>query len=402
MFQNLPQKIRDERSALCFADVTAENPAKNGLSSVPVSRYRSFICTVFVSDFLRLWSVDRFFNKLYGKAGMFFVACLVAAPMFAHAQFLGNLSGVEIVLRPDYPQPNQTVEARVTSPTVNLQSATIVWLINGEVRQQSQAGITFFFTSGDIGNAQRVSVLVKTIDGQSLSDTVTIRPAEVVLLWEADTWTPPFYKGRAIYTSGSRIKIEASAYFKDQDGTLYTADELIYTWSRNGTVLKNISGLGASSRILEGPKFYGNDVISVEVTTPSGSLIANSAALITTEEPDLLLYESDPLIGIKYYSAISNEGSFYGTAEPSVAAAPYFMDAQRANDASLTYRWKVNGTEVAAGGDLSYVTLRFNDDENLSARMELTVEHARHLLQEAKNSWLFQFEGSVSATPFGL
>mgnify|MGYP007100934271 FL=1 len=332
----------------------------------------------------------------------FLLLAFLVLPLFTHAQFLGNLNGVTINLTPQHPRPHQTVEATVRSGNVDVSSATIVWLINDELLQQESGGTSFIFETPAEGQMQQLTVLVKTIDGQVLSDTVAIRPASVTLLWEARTWTPPFYKSRALYTPGSTIVVEARASIEGSDGRKYEPNELLYTWRRNDSVLGNQSGLGKSTLIIEGPKFFSDDVMSVEVSTPDRSIIATSAALIETRDPLVLLYEEDPLLGVVYNRSVENDHVFRATQQISLVAAPFYMDARKLNDRSLTYEWQVQGRKIETNANRpSYVTLSFTTADDFSANASVSVEHISHLLQAATGNWLFHFEGGARATPFG-
>lgn len=322
--------------------------------------------------------------------------------MSVHAQLLGNLNGVTISTSPQYPRPHQESVATVRSGNVDVSAATIVWLVNDEIQQQGEGNTSFVFTTGELGATQHITALVRTVEGQVLSDSLSIQPAQVALLWEGDTYTPPFYKGRALYTPESRIRVEARAEIKDDTGRRYTDDELIYTWRRNDSALNDASGLGRSVLITNGPKFFGDDIISVEVTTKDKSIIATSAALVPTREPLVLLYKNDPLIGTMYHRSIETEHVFRQATQIGLQAHPLYMDTQNINSSSLNYVWKIDGKTITADEEKpSYMTLSFNNNEDFSTRASVSVEHLTHLLQTATNNWLLHFEGSARATPFG-
>lgn len=340
------------------------------------------------------------FNVKVGWFFLLFVFLLV--PVSTQAQFLGNLSGVHIALTPEHPRPHQSVEARVHSATVNVSSATIIWLVNEEIVQQGPGETSFVFEAPALGETLHVTVLVQAADEQVFSDTITIHPTEVVLLWEAETFTPPFYRGRALYTSGSSIRAEARATIIDENGRIYPSEELTYTWRRNDSVLGSHSGLGKNTLVIEGPKFFSDDILSVEARTKDGVLTASAAVLIATNEPQVLLYEEDPLIGTTYHRAIETGHAFRDSAQVSLQAVPLFMDALRPNDARLLYTWNVNSTDVEPNtNEPSLVNFSFNAPEDFSTNAQIVVEHVTHLLQAAKNEWLFHFEGGARATPFG-
>lgn len=340
--------------------------------------------------------------RTLGYIGLSF-GLLLSMVVFTHAQTLGSLASIEIVLSPEHPQPGQLVTATVSSASENARAATVVWLLNDEIRQQEAGGDTFTFTAGNLGESQTLSVLVKAPSGQVLTETITIAPAEVTLLWEADTYTPPFYKGRSLYSSGSLIRAEAIPNFLNDEGDPYDPSELIYTWSKNGTVLGRASGVASNSLRTEGPKFFGDYILSVEVTTPDGVQTAQSAALIETTEPVIKLYERSPLTGTQYHNGIDAGYDFSGPSQFEVQAEPYFMDIIHPNDEFIKYGWRVSGTEVFPNNESpSILTIKLSPEDSLSASLEIVVDHSLHLLQAGEANFGISFEGASRNSLFGF
>jgi len=332
-----------------------------------------------------------------------FLSILFGFYNITNAQTLGLLATVEISLLPEYPQAGQVVQATVSSASESVRSSTIVWLLDEEIQQQESGGDTFIFTAGDVGSSKSLGVLVKTPDGQVLVKTIAIQPAETTLLWEAETYTPFFYRGRSLYSSGSTIRAEAFSNFVDLDGNQINSNELIYTWSKNGTVLGSLSGIGASTLITEGPKFFGTYILAVEVATKNGTQVARSAALVETQDPQIVLYENDPLIGVKFHSAIQKNYFSAGESQMTVQATPYFMDTTNVNSRELDYSWKVNGVEVFGEQESpSVLNIQLSSNEDIATRINIVINHARHLLQTGKGDFNITFEGNARNSLFGF
>ena len=332
-----------------------------------------------------------------------FLTLAVSFASVSYGQVLGSLATVEISLQPEYPQPGQLVQATVSSSSENVRAATVVWLLDNEIVQQEEGVPSYTFTAGDIGSSQTLGVLVKLPSGQVLAKTINIQPAQVTLLWEANTYTPPFYEGRALYSSGSSIRAEAIPNFIDENGEVYDADSLIYTWSKNGTVLGDVSGVRAKSIITSGPKFFGNYILGVEVATPDGTQIARSAARVETQEPMVKLYVNDPLIGVEYHKAINSNLGLSGSSQIEVQAVPFFMDIIHENDEYLDYSWHVNGVEVfGRQNSPSLLNIQLSTQERVSTNIRVVIDHALHLLQTGKGDFDVVFEGSARNSLFGL
>ncbi|MAZ67264.1 hypothetical protein CL652_00645 [bacterium] len=340
--------------------------------------------------------------RTLGYIASFFVV-LVLFPSTSHAQLLDNLNSVEITLSPEYPKPGQIVQASVFLASENVRTATIVWLLDDEIQQEGAGDDTFRFVAGGVGVPQALGVLVKMPSGQVFAKTLRVIPAEVTLVWEADTYTPPFYKGRSLYSSGSIIRAEAIPNFVDEEGRVYTSPELLYTWSKNGTVLGKMSGIASNAIVVEGPKFFGNFILSVEVSTPDGTQISQSAARIETVDPVIKVYERDPLVGVLYHNAIGSGYSFSGTSQFEVQAEPYFMDTPYPNNDSLRYSWSINGSKVSSiDARPSALLVQLLEEAPVTTTLRVVVDHARHLLQTGESTSEVSFESSARSSLFGF
>ena len=334
---------------------------------------------------------------------IFLVFVLVASTSFSHAQFSNTFAAVDITLSPQFPQPGQQISASVTSASENTQSATIIWLLNGAILQQERGGVSVAFSAAEVGESQQLSVIVRLPDGRTLSDAITLQSARATLMWEAQTYTHPFFEGNSQYSTGSLVSAEVLTEFTDLSGALIPSEELSYTWRRNGEVLGSLSGVGAQSITLEGPKFFGEDILSVQVSSPDGVQIAESGARITTQDPVVSLYLRDALTGIQFHKAIGSDEELRGSTQIDFQAIPYFMDALSPLDARLLYNWEVNNEEVISSlRNPSVLPITINSNDTLRTTIQLSVEHAFSLLQGVARSWTLQLEQSTRNSLFGL
>ena len=58
---------------------------------------------------------------------------------------------------------------------------------------------TFTFTAGSLGKTQKVTVNGVENDGTSITQSISVMPASIDLIWQAHSYTPPFYKGKALF-----------------------------------------------------------------------------------------------------------------------------------------------------------------------------------------------------------
>jgi hypothetical protein len=209
-------------------------------------------------------------------------------------------------------------------------------------------------------------------NAQVPAQTTIVLPAGVDLIWEAESYTPPLYKGKALYPDGGSVRIVAMP-----DARFGNHDNLFYTWKTDGRVLGSLSGRGRQVFERAGTILGGPLSVSVEVReTPDGPVAAAGVARIPASAPQVLAYEHDPLLGTIFDKALQGTVALERE-EITVVAYPYFFSAP-ARDV-LEYEWRVNSR--AAGGDKS-ITLR-RGDETGGASVALNVTNPLTILQRA-------------------
>lgn len=329
---------------------------------------------------------------------MRFLAAAVAfvfLPLSAHAQILGAGSDGTILIRttPEYVGPNERIALRASSAFIDLSESEIVWSADGKTIAQGAGFARAEVRSGGLGSSLSVSVFARAPDGTRASGSIRLRPAELDLLWEADSYVPPFYRGRALPSPGTDIRIQAIPRFSP--AVLDT--NITYTWRRNGAVIGNASGKGRSFALLSAPTLYGSDTVTVEAHAPDGA-VAGGELLLRSEEPRLALYETHPIFGIMFNRVFGSKNAVSG-GEASFVAIPYFADADRRDDGQLRYSWLVNGQGIAADTERpSEITINSERSDG-SARLEGVLRHVTNFLIDSKSTWDITFGADSSNAP---
>jgi hypothetical protein len=322
---------------------------------------------------------------------------LAAFPAFAQVNLTGT-SALTIAVDPQYPAPGSVVKLTAQSPLLDLADSDVEWTVNGT---SAGSGQSISVRLGALGTQTDVSV---SVSGGSGSDStqLSIVPTSVDLLWESDSYTPPFYQGRALPTSGSMIRVLAIPHFIGPDGTAIAPSDIDFTWKLNNAVDEAGSGVGESSAVFPAAILYGTDQIVVDAQTPDGSISGEASISLRTQTPDLVLYEDSPLFGIMYYQALG-QSSVASEAETSYAAVPYFASAASANDPSLAYAWSVGGSPVATDSqDPSEITI----DARSSgvAQIGLTLTEPADPFFSATGAWAISFSNgtgsAIQGNPF--
>jgi len=291
-----------------------------------------------------------------------FASILLALSIFplqiASAQFSLPTPDVSIIAEPSLPAPNSQLRLVAESSLLDLSRATITWTVDGKTTLSGVGEKETIITVGGAGVETKVSVTVSFL-GESGSDSLSLIPGTVDLLFEGSGYTPPFYKGRSLSSPGTSVRLVAIPHIISRGGPV-AAGNLIYTWRQDGEVLGSLSGRGRSSATVPGPSLFDTSDISVEVRSADGAASAQAGVRIPAIDPGLTLYVNHPLYGIEYYRAVRDRDALPDL-EATLSAVPYFIAASSPRDTLLRYDWSVNGTLLAASS---------------SARNEITVNAA--------------------------
>lgn len=316
-------------------------------------------------------------------------------PTRAHAQDVGSVQGVasmQIVLTPSIPGPNTQVTARVQDYSLNLDRSIITWKIDGEVVKTGAAEKIFTFTTGPAGSSLTLQVTAGEVGGRTVSTSRLLRQGYVGIIWEADTYTPPLYKGKALHSPGSTVKITALPMLLDARGTPIDPSKLVYTWKNNYYKMANLSGLGKQTVFVTNTKFLQPLDITVTVSDATSEVTALGAIRIPVSQPYILFYEQHPLRGVLYERALTGTFSL-SSKEVSVIAEPYHMSAASRDDGELSYEWRVANEPVTSAKGT--IILRTEGEGDSKTPVTLAVRHAINLLQSARSVLTVVFDTSV-------
>lgn len=304
----------------------------------------------------------------------------------------GASSALFISLTPVHPGPGEPVRLTVTSPLYDLAESTITWSGNGVVIAQGEGVTEATVTTGKVGTETLITVSISGANG-SASISTSIIPSSIDLLWEADSYTPPFFKGRALPSAGSRVRLMAIPHLSKPGGREIAASDLTYTWKKDGAVIKSASGKGKTSATLEGPLLFDSTLISVEALSADRSVSGAQSVRIENIEPILTLYQDQPLFGIAFHRALANTTAIHES-EMSFFAAPYFAPVQKVSDARLSFEWEVNRTDVVPDRTRPNEITINADNSSGEAQIQLSVTHATNYFFSAANTWTVDFGGT--------
>lgn len=205
-------------------------------------------------------------------------------------------------------------------------------------------------------------------------------PGGVSLLWEADSYTPPLYKGKALYSAGGDVRFIAMP-----DDHLGTPGDLVYEWSVDGNVFGSDSGQGVQTFTIGGSDLNPTPFVAVRVReTSNGDVLAAAGMELQPTPPSVSLYENDPASGVQFQNTLQGELSLQDD-EVILSAHPYFFSTTQKKD--VEYEWRLNGNTV---GNAPMLTFRKGERAGRS-NVSITVTHPDKLLQRATESFVISF-----------
>lgn len=339
-------------------------------------------------------------SRLFFSIPAFALLLLFAAPVYAQYILPPSADPILFKLSPSNPEPGSIVHIFANSLTFDLKKTHVTWYVNDALLLEGDGLTEVDVTLGSTGSATHVIALAEK-DGETLASAeVFMRPAEVDLLWEANSYVPPFYKGKHLASPNSVVRAEAYARLRDQEGNLILPSEIEYTWHRNGALLASQSGRGKSYASFPAPLLFGSDTISVEVTSIDESVSASATTIIPSVDPFVVLYQEHPLFGIFYHAAVAR-AAFLPDVEATFVAIPYFASSITSHsDARLLYAWRVNDRPITVDGAEPHRLTINAENSTGEAHVEVAVSHLTNYFMDARGAWDIAFDRIPGGDPF--
>ena len=227
------------------------------------------------------------------------------------------------------------------------------------LRGTGEKRITVFAGKG--GERLEVRVVALGENGNTYSASLTLRPAEVNLLWQAGSYTPPFYKGKALMPYQGTVLVAAIPSFAN-GASVMPASSLIYTWKEGDTVVGDSSGKGKNLFVFRGDIPVNIKTISVTVESPDHTMFADAAITVVPVSPRLMFYEEHPLYGMLTGKALVGRFTLSDD-EVRVSAIPYYFETNTRANKDIIYDWQLNYAPLS-GQRTSVVTLRRSTNDS--------------------------------------
>ncbi len=299
-----------------------------------------------------------------------------------NAQISGKASSISMEAVPQTPGPFERVIVRLSSFSMDLNRSTISWFINDRLIKKGIGKKTFSFTTGDIGETSKISVSVGSGILGNTTQAMSFIPSEVDLLWEAiGVYTPPFYKGKALPTPQSLVKVVAFPHLKFPSGNEIKNDFLIYKWKKNNEYkdFNSQSGYGKNSVVFRRSLLRQTEKIEVDVSSKSNKLSGYNSLFLGQYNPEIIFYEQNPIEGVLYEKALGKEFNMENS-ETTIVAEPYFFSTSSRGGESLLFEWKLNNKVFNSGPSKGIITFR-TDGESGTSKLSLDIKNLVRFLQ---------------------
>lgn len=295
-----------------------------------------------------------------------------------------NTNDIAFTAVPEVPGPFQNVTITAESYLTNVSRAYFVWKVDGKTVLSQTGAYRFTFSTKDIGERTTVSLMILLVSGETIQKNFVFNPAEINIVWEgADSYVPPFYRGRALPSSEGIIRVLAIPQINNGAGTL-DGSKYVFRWKKNDSVLSNNSGYNKNVLLFAQDYLNPNETIEVTGQDNLSGSTALGTATISVFDPKILMYVRDPINGVDWNHEIGNSYDVT-TVEKTILAIPYFFTPFNPISNQLKYEWTINGDEVRTPLSPNMLTLKSGTTKGIS-NLKLRIENTVKLFLDAEKS----------------
>jgi hypothetical protein len=298
-----------------------------------------------------------------------FVFTFSTAPTFAQLDTATLESDISIGTIPLNPRAGESVTLELKSYSSDLTQASIVWRYNGTIIA-SGIGRTRVGTTAPKSGVATISASVSGSTVTPSTTAISLRGGGVDLLWEAaDSYTPPFYKGKALLAPNGWVRATAIP-------TATAPKNLSYEWSRNDSAIENASGYNKNSLVFKNETLKPQEAISVSVG--NSTFTAQKNITLTPQNPGIIAYQTK--------EGFIDYGHGFTTSLTTTASGivlrfePYFFSVPTSTTSDLSF--EIQNGDTALTGDTAPNEISLSaPDEKGESDILVTVRTTLYSLQ---------------------
>ncbi len=277
-----------------------------------------------------------------------------------------------------------TIEAEMYGTPVK--DALFVWKLNGQKITEDVGANKFNFK---LTQKSKIDLTITTGAGVIIDKFFEFDPKKIIVIWESKTFTPPFYKGKSLYSPESSIILNAINI--DQENPL-TNKYNNYNWSVNGTVIGDKSGVGYSTYLFQSDLINREPLFKLVVSGISSFKDKNNNKnntysnetffRINTFPTEIISYEKSPLLGVMFNKTIKSDFKLDKN-ETTIVSYPLYYSFL--TSLSGLYSWYINDTKINT--NLNQLSFRKTKD-NEKSRLTVKIKNLESILQSREFSYI--------------
>ncbi len=306
---------------------------------------------------------------------------MVSVTILPFGASAASQSSILVNMAPENPTPNENTSITLSSYASNLDSVSITWSVNGKNILSGIGRKSFLVNAPAAGSETIVTATIALPDGV-IEKTIIIRPAVMVLLWQADdSYVPPFYKGKALPSPDSEIKVIAMPEIKTNSG-LANPKNMTYVWKKDYTNEQDSSGYGKNFFIFINDYLENLNNVSVVASTVDQKYSSEANIDIGTTEPKILFYKNDARLGTIWEQVFADGHKIQG--DEVIEAAPYFISPKDIRIPTLVWNWFINDNMVNVESfQKNLIPLKVQGGISGTSKLKLEISNTDKIFQTA-------------------
>lgn len=309
--------------------------------------------------------------------------------VFGTTAYAASSSSILVDITPPNPAPYEDTSISLNSYANNLDSVLITWSVNGKSVLSGIGKKSFSLKAPAAGSETAVGALISLPDG-NIETKILIRPSVMVLLWQAnDSYIPPFYRGKALATADSEVKIVAMPEVKTSSG-LTSPKNMTYAWKKDYTNEQDASGYGRNFFLYINDYLENSNNISVVASTVDQKYSSEANIDVGTTQPKILFYKNNSLLGTLWNMALSDTYKINGA--EMVRAIPYFISPKEILNPRLVWSWFINDSPVSIlGYRKNLIPLKAQEGVSGTSKLRLEINNQDKIFETASKEINIEF-----------
>ena len=303
--------------------------------------------------------------------------------------FAVSPSSILVNMVPSNPAPFEDINITLNSYANNLDSVLITWSLNGK-NVASGIGRKSFSLKAPAAGSETVVVAVISFPDGDVETRMAIRPSVMTLLWQAnDSYVPPFYRGKALPTPDSEIKVVAMPEIRISS-QLIDSKNMTYAWKKDYTNDQGASGYGKNFFLYINDYLEASSNISVVASTIDQKYSNQANINIETVEPKILFYKNNNSAGTAWEKTLNNPHRIQG--DETVIAIPYFISPKEILNPRLMWNWFINDNIVNVSSfKKNVLPLKIQEGTSGNSKLRLEIENKDKIFQTVNKEINIEF-----------